>query len=93
MTIHELKTVHPYFSQIWFDEKNFEIRKNDRNYKMGDRLILREYDKENELKPYSGRCIFCKVTKILIPPNTFVGLYEDYLVMKIVVMDKWVEQE
>lgn len=91
MTIHELKTVYPYFSQVWYGDKNFEIRKNDRNFKKGDRLILREYDKEKESKPYSGRCIFCKIDCILISENTFIGLSEDYLVMKITVIDKWEE--
>jgi uncharacterized protein YqfB (UPF0267 family) len=46
MVEHELKC-HPKFMQrIASGEKTFEIRKNDRDYQVGDRLILREYDPE-----------------------------------------------
>lgn len=50
---HELKTVQPYFEKVWFNEKIFEIRKNDRDFQVGDFALLREYDPENHT--YSGR--------------------------------------
>lgn len=42
--IHELKTVQPYFESVKSGKKNFEYRLNDRDYKVGDRLDLMEYD-------------------------------------------------
>ena len=44
MTIHELKTLPEYFLDICTRSKNFELRKNDRNYKVGDCLVLKEFD-------------------------------------------------
>lgn len=42
--IHRLKTWIEYFQESVNGNKTFEIRKNDRNYKVGDVLILEEYD-------------------------------------------------
>ena len=63
MTIHKLKTVNPYFQDIWDAKKLFEVRKNDRDFKVGDKLILCEYDQE--LDTYSYRNIITTITYIL----------------------------
>lgn len=50
---HDLK-IHPeYFDAIDLWIKTFEIRRNDRNFKVGDELRLREYDPVT--KQYTGR--------------------------------------
>lgn len=41
---HELKILPQYFKSVVHKEKWFEIRKNDRDYHVGDKLILREYE-------------------------------------------------
>jgi len=41
--IHELKLQQPFFDDVYFNKKEFEVRKNDRNYKVGDRLKLIEF--------------------------------------------------
>jgi len=41
---HELKTVNPYYTQVANNQKQFELRFNDRGFAIGDRLVLREYD-------------------------------------------------
>lgn len=41
--IHKLKTIQPYFDDVCSCKKTFEIRFNDRNFKVGDDLILQEY--------------------------------------------------
>lgn len=46
MDVHTLKTWPEYFEAIWSGKKNFEIRKADRDFKVGDCLILLEYDPE-----------------------------------------------
>lgn len=40
--MHELKTEMAYFQAVRDGRKLFEIRLNDRNFKVGDLLILRE---------------------------------------------------
>ena len=46
-TEHEIKCHPEYFHRIVSRQKTFEIRKNDRDYQVGDRLVIREYDPEN----------------------------------------------
>ncbi|MGF2004125.1 DUF3850 domain-containing protein [Lactococcus lactis] len=46
MTTHELKLDIKYFDDVKSGKKNFEIRKNDRDFQVGDVL---------ELKAYAGR--------------------------------------
>lgn len=44
MKTHELKTWPSYFEAIQKREKLFEVRKNDRDFSVGDKLRLREFD-------------------------------------------------
>jgi Domain of unknown function (DUF3850) len=44
INIHKLKTWPQYYYAVTCDRKPFEIRKNDRDYKVGDVLILQCYD-------------------------------------------------
>ena len=52
---HNLKTWTPYFNDIRNGVKTFEVRKNDRNYQVGDTLILEEYNPDTE--KYTGAWI------------------------------------
>jgi hypothetical protein len=45
MKIHELKCVEPYFTDIITGMKSFEVRKNDRDFQVGDILHLRSCHK------------------------------------------------
>ncbi|MCR6515317.1 DUF3850 domain-containing protein [Clostridium sp. LY3-2] len=48
--IHELKILPEYYESVKNGEKRFEIRKNDRSYKVGDLIKLNEFDRD-----YTGR--------------------------------------
>ena len=49
---HELKTWPLYFRAIEMGRKKFEIRYNDRDFKVDDVVILKEWDPETET--YTG---------------------------------------
>lgn len=80
---HELKTLPAYFAELWSTRMRFEIRKNDRNFQAGDKLILREHDPETGL--YSGREVVARVTYRL--PGGRLGIHSDYCVMSLKVLE------
>ena len=89
-TVHELKTDPEVFQSVKNELKRFEIRKNDRNFNVGDILLLREttYSGEqikNEMKPleYTGDSIQCFVDYILHGP--IYGLSDEWVIMSITV--------
>mgnify|MGYP003403112388 CR=1 FL=1 len=61
--IHSLKTWPEYFEAVLSGKKNFEVRKNDRDYNVGHVLILKEWNPETE--SYTGREIARGVSYIL----------------------------
>ena len=65
--IHELKTLPIYFEEVICGAKSFEVRKNDRNFKVGDMLALNEYDAEK--KEYTGNSCLVYVDYILKDEN------------------------
>lgn len=62
MTIHELKILPEYYKAQVEGKKNFEIRKNDRDYKVGDKLVLKEYDPK--AKELTGQSFITEITFI-----------------------------
>ena len=62
--IHDLKVFTHYFNPIIETKKTFEYRKNDREFKVGDTLLLKEISFENG--EYTGRSCMAEVTYILL---------------------------
>jgi hypothetical protein len=83
MKTHELKTVNPYFTHVWEDKKRADLRFNDRNYKVGDILMLREYMVNKGM--YGGRVVRCLITDIV---NNFDGLNEGWVMLSFMVLSK-----
>ena len=50
---HALKTEPPFFKHVVEGSKSFEIRKNDRLFKVGDKILLQEYIPE--ANKYTGQ--------------------------------------
>ena len=71
--VHELKTYPHYFEQTIKGNKSFEIRLNDRNFQIGDIVVLKEWD---NIK-YSGREIKGEIKYILT--DKFIGLAKGYV--------------
>lgn len=59
---HDLKILPQYFKAVYNRVKQFEVRNNDRNFAVGDDLILKEWEPEIG---YTGAICFRKVTYIL----------------------------
>lgn len=75
MKTHELKCWPEYFEAVSIGLKKFEYRKNDRNYRVGDFIKLREYNPSS--KNYSGRELLKQISYIAnAPPISF-----DYCVL------------
>lgn len=69
--MHELKTEPKYFQAVRDGKKLFEIRRNDRNFKVGELLILQEYSR---FQGYTGEQTVMVVTYIMsderyLPPG------------------------
>ena len=72
---HELKCLPEYFQQTFDTNKLFEIRKNDRDFQVGDHIILREWN-----GGYTGRVIKDEITSVVSFPD---GLKDGYVVIGI----------
>lgn len=72
MTRHELKTLPAYFEMAWYRTKQFELRKNDRNFQIGDEVILREWSPNDG---YSGRSILSHISCIISEPEYLADGY------------------
>lgn len=73
----ELKIKPEYFAAVVRGEKKFELRYNDRDYQVGDILILREY----EHFKFTGCEIEVRITHIL--ENCGFGLQDGYAILSI----------
>lgn len=76
--VHELKTLSPFFQAVRDGDKTFEVRKNDRGFRVGDTLELHEWDERNG---YTGRAVQRRVTYVL--PGDQFGIEAGYVVMGI----------
>lgn len=63
MRVHKLKTLTPYFENVVNGRKSAELRLNDRDYQVGDIVLLEDYDLER--KVYRGPTIEKQITHIL----------------------------
>jgi hypothetical protein len=79
MRIIELKTVNPFFNDVYVGLKDFEVRKNDRDFKVGDRLKFIEH---GEHIHYLPRYVFKDVKYILTGGQ--YGIAPDYVVLGLV---------
>lgn len=77
--VHELKTHPEYFQAARDKAKRFELRKNDRDFQVGDILKLMEWDPEASC--YTGRSDYYRITYILT--GGVFGLPDDLCVLSI----------
>tara|TARA_R110000851_G_scaffold120002_1_gene248100 strand:- start:38883 stop:39371 length:489 start_codon:yes stop_codon:yes gene_type:complete len=82
MTTHDLKTHPQFFEPVFSGQKLFELRRNDRDFKEGDWLKLREWAPADIVKAkpagYTARTTMRKIAYVLKGGSTagLVGLGE-----------------
>ena len=92
---HYLKTWPQFYKEVEAGNKTFELRKNDRDYKVGDVLVLQEYNPDKKGFGLSFGCIGAYLAKYTVGYTgnevektvTYVlkgpcfGLEENYVIM------------
>jgi len=81
-TFHDLKTAKLYFGDYRDMSKKSTVRKNDRKYKKGDILCLRE----RSYSKYTGNEILAIVTHVL---KDFPGIAKGYCVLSFEIIDEY----
>jgi hypothetical protein len=62
MAVHDVRSWSHLFQEMQAGRKKHDLRKNDRDYKVGDLLMLHEYDNINGR--YTGRKLALNITYI-----------------------------
>ena len=89
MATHELKTDPLVFDASHRGIRHYEIRLNDRNYQVGDVLILKETQHSGEEMRqglplvYTGRILTREVTHILAGTDADYGLDDDWVILSL----------
>jgi len=78
--LHALKTHPEYFKSIEAWQKKCELRKMDRPFKEGDKILLQEWDPETET--YTGNEIEFRISHILKDAEKF-GLKKGYCIISL----------
>jgi hypothetical protein len=71
-TVHDLKTIPPYWSDVAAGVKTFEVRHTiDRTFALGDELVLREWVPDNDQLAgcHTGRVAHARITYLLTGPG------------------------
>jgi hypothetical protein len=69
---HELKVLPKYFKPGASGDKPFEVRRNDRDYKVGQVILLREWTEDGG---YTGYAFRRRITYILDDPEYVIPGY------------------
>lgn len=63
---HKIKCIEPYFTDIKEGKKQFELRRNDRDYKCDDFIELRQFDPIKV--EFSGDYLLIQITYLMLNP-------------------------
>jgi uncharacterized protein YqfB (UPF0267 family) len=92
--IHNLKCWTEYYQMIEKGLKTFELRKNDRDFRVGDILRLHEWDNHAVLYTLDSLCV--EVLHILFSDyegGEIEGLQKGYVIMQIRLMSDFEVKE
>ncbi|MBS1939906.1 MAG: DUF3850 domain-containing protein [Bacteroidetes bacterium] len=77
VVVHQLKVWPQYLDAILLHGKRFEVRRTDRPFAVGDKLLLRGWDPMEQA--YTGHSCTCTITYIL--PGDQFGIEKGYAVL------------
>lgn len=90
MTEHILKLNDRYFDAVSNGIKTFEIRRNDRDYKVGDTLVLRKVNDDGKFLTYAddnlGMNLYYEIkvaVTYILTHEEFDGVSEGYVALGI----------
>jgi hypothetical protein len=87
--VHHLKSHPEYYSLVKEGIKPWELRKNDRDFREGDKIVLEEWDPKKAegrrlADGYTGRSIDGVITHVVGAGSAaLVGLCEGYVVLSV----------
>lgn len=70
--LHSLKAWPVYFNEVLRGEKNHELRRDDRDFRAGDRILLNEWVPDKvRIAPrgYTGRVVRGTITRVTRPAD------------------------
>lgn len=76
---HSLKTWKHFFQDVIEGKKTFEARANDRDFRVGDQLVLNEYD--HEKCEMTGRSCVARITYMMTHEQFPNGIQPGYVVL------------
>ena len=74
---HELKILPQYYEEVKAGNKNFELRRNDRDYKKGDTIRLKAWNGEN----YLDKAPLERTIKYILADCCEYGLMDGYVIL------------
>lgn len=83
MSTHHLKILPEFFEPVKQGLKTFEVRYNDRNFQIGDTVILKEFDPFSSLNGFTGREIIKKIIYVLKDTDFAQGLNKNFCIFSI----------
>jgi hypothetical protein len=83
---HRLKTWPLFFADVSTGAKTFDIRKDDRNFQVGDTLLFLEFDPEHYVKKYTGREIRV-IVNYIVSLDDIPGMQKGFVGMSIELVD------
>lgn len=86
MKLHELKILHKYLIDVSLGIKTFELRKNDRDYQVGDLIhfidVKEDKNTSKGIEPYINEDELYRITYVLKDVEKY-GLDKDYCILAI----------
>lgn len=74
--MHELKIWPEFFKAVKYGQKPFEVRRHDKDYRVGDTLYLKEWSSESG---FTGQVVRRKI--IYLMPGGALGVDKAYCVI------------